>query len=109
MEPEHTVPPYPPERVEFTSPTELPGVGVLSVDDCARRWAVIHTTYTVCTGLAIGRPAEWRYRGRTYSQPADGVQLMEPGEGRGRSYGPIADPEDTEPGRSSSPGGARPT
>ncbi len=69
-----------PERVEFTSPDELAGVGILSVDDCARRWAVVHTTYTVCTGLAIGRPAEWRYRNRSYLQAADGIQLMEPGE-----------------------------
>jgi AraC-like DNA-binding protein len=80
MESEQAVSPYRPEKVEFTSPDELPGVGVLSVDDCARRWAVVHTTYTVCTGLAIGRPAEWRYRNRAYVQPADGIQLMEPGE-----------------------------
>ncbi len=69
-----------PERVEFSRPADLPGVEVLLVDDCARRWATVHTTYTVCTGLAIDRPAEWRYRHRTYAQPADGIQLMEPGE-----------------------------
>lgn len=80
------VPPTPdprpprPERVEVACPPELPAAVVLEVDSCARRWAVVHTTYTICTGLAIARPAGWRYRSRTHYQPADGVSLMEPGE-----------------------------
>lgn len=68
------------ERVEVQRMPDLAGVEVLLVDDCARRWTAIHTTYSICTGLAIGRPAPWRYRGRVHLQPADGISLMEPGE-----------------------------
>lgn len=61
-------------------PEDLPDTAVLLADNCARRWQVAHTTFTVCTGLAIGEPAVWRYRGRTHEQPGDGLRFMEPGE-----------------------------
>lgn len=68
------------ERIEWSSPASLPGAQVMLVDDCARRWRWYHETYTVCTGLAIGEPAEWRYRRKAHLQTADGVMLIEPGE-----------------------------
>jgi AraC-like DNA-binding protein len=68
------------ERIEWAAPAELPGVMVLLADNCARRWRIFHETYSICTGLAISKPAGWRYRGKTHYQPADGVSLMEPGE-----------------------------
>lgn len=68
------------ERVEYCRPADLDSIEVLLVDNCARRWRAFHESYTTCTGLSINRPAEWRYRGKTYYQPADGLNLMEPGE-----------------------------
>jgi AraC-like DNA-binding protein len=68
------------ESVVWGRPPDLPRVELLQVDNCARRWRVFHETYTVCTGLAIARPTEWRYRRRTHSQDAGGLMLMEPGE-----------------------------
>jgi AraC-like DNA-binding protein len=70
----------PGERIEWGRSQDLPGTQVLIVDNCARRWKMFHTTYTVCTGLSIGRPAEWAYRGRNHLQTADGLMLIEPGE-----------------------------
>lgn len=70
----------PGERIEWSAPPDLAGVQVLLVDNCARRWQLFHETYTTCTGLAISEPADWRYRGKVHSQPANGLSLMEPGE-----------------------------
>lgn len=70
----------PAERIEWSRPADLDGVEVLLVDNCARRWRQFHETYTVCTGLAISQPAEWRYRGKAHFQTADGLMLLEPGE-----------------------------
>lgn len=68
------------ERLSFVRPADLPGVEVIVADNCARRWVVAHETYTVCTGLTIGRPAAWRYRSTVHEQTGDGLMLMEPGE-----------------------------
>lgn len=70
----------PGERIRWSAPAELPGAMVLLADGSARRWRLFHETYTFCTGISISKPAGWRYRGRTFYQPADGLQLMEPGE-----------------------------
>jgi AraC-like DNA-binding protein len=70
----------PGERIEWGLSADLPGTQVLIVEHCARRWRMFHETYTVCTGLSIGRPAEWSYRGDRHLQTADGLMLIEPGE-----------------------------
>jgi AraC-like DNA-binding protein len=61
----------------------LPGVQIMAVDNCARRWRVFHETYTTCTGLALDDPSlEWRYRGKLHRiiSASAAVMLMEPGE-----------------------------
>ena len=70
----------PGERLEWSQPRNLPGVSMLLADNCARRWRVFHETYSVCTGIAIRKPAPWKYRGSLHLQPANGLSLMEPGE-----------------------------
>jgi AraC-like DNA-binding protein len=70
----------PGERIEWSLSADLPGTQVLIVDHCARRWRMFHETYTVCTGLSIGQPAEWSYRAARHLQTADGLMLIEPGE-----------------------------
>jgi AraC-like DNA-binding protein len=69
-----------PGVVGFFRPAELPGVEVLVAERSARRWVVLHHTYTVCTMQAIERPAPWRYRGRLFDLGGDCVSFMEPGE-----------------------------
>jgi AraC-like DNA-binding protein len=78
------------ERIEWQSPCALDGAQVLLVDNCARRWTMFHETYTICTGLSIGRAAEWAYRGKRHMQTADGVMLIEPGEAHSNTR--ITDP-----------------
>lgn len=68
------------ERIELTKSPDLPGVDILLVDNCSHRWRAFHETFTTCTGLAISQAAEWKYRGRSHYQTADGLMLMEPGE-----------------------------
>lgn len=70
----------PGERLEWGVPADLRGVAVLRCDNSTRRWRFFHETYSFCAGLSIGKPAGWRYRGRVFCQPADGLMLMEPGE-----------------------------
>jgi AraC-like DNA-binding protein len=67
------------EKIEWSRCADLPAVGLLLAENCARRWRVYHDTYTVCTGLA-GGPVEWTYRHKTYSHGSGGQMLMEPGE-----------------------------
>ena len=45
------------ERIEWGQSAGINGVQILLVDNCARRWTMFHETYTVCTGLSIGRAA----------------------------------------------------
>jgi AraC-like DNA-binding protein len=67
------------ERIEWSRCADLPFVGLLLAENCARRWRVYHDTYTVCTGLG-GAPVEWTYRQKTYRHGPGGQMLMEPGE-----------------------------
>lgn len=67
------------ERIEWSQCLDLPSVGILLAENCARRWRVYHETYTVCTGLA-GEVVEWTYRHKTYRHGVGGQMLMEPGE-----------------------------
>ena len=59
-----------------------PGVQILVVDNCARRWQVFHETYDICTGLSLeGASLEWKYRGKRHQiRSPDSLMLMEPGE-----------------------------
>jgi AraC-like DNA-binding protein len=70
------------ERIEWRQPDCWPGVHILVVDNCARRWQVFHETYDICTGLALEGPSlEWKYRGkRQQIYSPDSLMLMEPGE-----------------------------
>src|SRR6185437_543859 len=70
----------PAERLRIRAPADLPGVEVLEADRSARRWELLHSTYTVCTILGIPSTVEWRYRGALHYHGADHVMLMEPGE-----------------------------
>lgn len=69
-----------PGSVEIRQPADLPGVELLIAERSARRWVVLHHTYTVCTVQEMARPVPWRYRGRRYDLGADGCSFMEPGE-----------------------------
>ena len=69
-----------PGTVRFFRPEALPGLEVLVAERSARRWVVLHHTYTVCTVNAIDQPAPLRYRRRLYDLKSDTVALMEPGE-----------------------------
>jgi AraC-like DNA-binding protein len=74
--------PQTPERIEWIQSDALPGVQIMAVDNCARRWRIFHETYTTCTGLALEDPSlEWRYRGKLHRiNSVSAVMLMEPGE-----------------------------
>lgn len=69
-----------PGSVRFFRPEDLPGVEVLVAERSARRWVVLHHTYTVCTVRTIEEPAPLRYRRRIYDLASDSVAFMEPGE-----------------------------
>jgi AraC-like DNA-binding protein len=76
------------ERIHWSSPPDLPGVEVVSVQNNQRPWIVYHQTYTICNidtftdenGTTAPGAAEWVYRSRTHHTPARGLMLMEPGE-----------------------------
>src|SRR5689334_1843971 len=67
------------ERVEFSRPSDIPGIEIMLVENCARRWRAFHETYTVCTALA-GAGAEWIYRNKIYNSTSGELMLLEPGE-----------------------------
>ncbi len=67
------------ERIEFSRPPDMPGIEVLRVENCARRWRVFHETYTACAVLR-GKGTEWNYRRKIHATRAGNLMLMEPGE-----------------------------
>lgn len=69
-----------PGSVEFFRLPDLPEVELLVAKRSARRWEVLHHTYTVCTMQALDSPAPWKYRGRLLDLRADSMMLMEPSE-----------------------------
>ena len=69
------------ERIAFSRPPELPGVEIMVVEHCARRWRVFHDTYAVVTILDVsGRSIDWLYRRKIYRTEAKNIMLIEPGE-----------------------------
>lgn len=69
------------ERIEWSRPSELPGVEILLGERTARRWRWYHETYSICTVLDLsGEEVEWTYRRKLHSTKAGGLLLMEPGE-----------------------------
>jgi AraC-like DNA-binding protein len=69
------------ERIKWWRPPTLQGVDILLAENCARRWAVFHETYTVCTCVDFGdAEIEWRYRRKIHHARSGTMMLMEPGE-----------------------------
>jgi len=70
--------PQPEERISVMRAHAFPGVDLLLVDNCWRKWHVFHERYAICA-IQEGS-AGWRYRHREYHSYGGDIMLIEPGD-----------------------------